>query len=303
LQAASRYLTHVVVLVSAILVPMVSLAGLRPGGSSSPVVTSFAADRMESATRGFIIKPAVATVTVPRREIQTYSIQQGDTLWALSDKFNVSIDSLRWANGITNIDTLALDQKLLIPPVDGVLATVKAGDTIKSLAAKYGVDVNSIIEFNLIRDPDHLTAGTQLMIPGGVGAPLPAAPAAPAPPRTAARSAGSTVLSVTRYYGGGGNHFPYGWCTWYVASRRYVPWSGDAHAWYGNAQAYGFPTGHTPRVGAIMVTWESWWGHVAYVEAVDGACWTVSEMNYRGWGIVDYRHICPGQVPLIGFVY
>jgi surface antigen len=52
-----------------------------------------------------------------------------------------------------------------------------------------------------------------------------------------------------------------------------------------------------------MVTWESWWGHVAYVESVDGSCWTVSEMNYKGFGIVDYRHICPGQVPLIGFVY
>jgi surface antigen len=34
----------------------------------------------------------------------------------------------------------------------------------------------------------------------------------------------------------------------------------------------------------------------------DGS-WTVSEMNYQGWGIVDRRRIRPGTVPLIGFIY
>jgi surface antigen len=59
-----------------------------------------------------------------------------------------------------------------------------------------------------------------------------------------------------------------------------------------------------------MVTWESpYWGHVAYVEQVysDGS-WLVSEMNYAGvngggWGKVSYRHVIPGTIPLIGFIY
>jgi len=43
---------------------------------------------------------------------------------------------------------------------------------------------------------------------------------------------------------------------------------------------------------------------VAYVESVNGdGSWTVSEMNFRGWGIVDMRTIKPGGVPLIGFIY
>lgn len=102
----------------------------------------------------------------------------------------------------------------------------------------------------------------------------------------------------------GFNHFPYGQCTYWVASKRPVPWYGNAIAWLQAARWAGFTIGSTPRPGAIMVTRESWWGHVAYVEAVAGdGSWRVSEMNYRGWGIVSGRTIRPGGVPLIGFIY
>lgn len=101
--------------------------------------------------------------------------------------------------------------------------------------------------------------------------------------------------------------FPYGQCTYYVATRRNVTWSGNAGQWYQNAQAAGRSVGQTPAVGAIMVTWESPLGHVAYVESVgaDGS-FVISEMNNRGsagWGKVDTRTVIPGSVPLIGFIY
>lgn len=104
---------------------------------------------------------------------------------------------------------------------------------------------------------------------------------------------------------GGGGHFSFGWCTWYVSTRRYIPWTGNAIAWYANAAAMGFPEGSTPRQGAIMVTRESGYGHVAYVESVDadGHGWTVSEMNFHGFGVVSRRHITVGHVPLGGFIY
>jgi len=103
---------------------------------------------------------------------------------------------------------------------------------------------------------------------------------------------------------GGGNHFAFGYCTWYVASRRYIPWFGNAIQWWPNARAYGYPEGQTPVVGAVMVTRESYLGHVAYVESVNGdGSWTVSEMNYVAWDVVDRRTIFPGQVPLVGFIY
>ena len=52
-----------------------------------------------------------------------------------------------------------------------------------------------------------------------------------------------------------------------------------------------------------MVSRESWIGHVAYVESVSGNTFVVSEMNFRGFGIVDQRRITLGQIPLIGFIY
>jgi surface antigen len=99
------------------------------------------------------------------------------------------------------------------------------------------------------------------------------------------------------------NHFAYGYCTYYVATRRYVPWFGNAIEWWANARAYGFPEGSTPQVGAIMVTRESAVGHVAYVESVSGSSWTVSEMNFTAWNVVDRRTLSPGQTSVVGFIY
>jgi surface antigen len=102
----------------------------------------------------------------------------------------------------------------------------------------------------------------------------------------------------------GANTFAYGYCTWYVATRRYIPWNGNAIDWWPNARAYGYAEGSAPAVGAVMVTRESSIGHVAYVESVNGdGSWTVSEMNYSGWNVVDRRTISPGKVPVVGFIY
>ena len=53
-----------------------------------------------------------------------------------------------------------------------------------------------------------------------------------------------------------------------------------------------------------MVTYESRMGHVAYVESVnpDGS-FTVSEANYRGFGVVSTRTLRVNQVPLETFIY
>jgi peptidoglycan hydrolase CwlO-like protein len=112
--------------------------------------------------------------------------------------------------------------------------------------------------------------------------------------------------------GGCGNHFAYGQCTYYVASRRCIPWFGNAWEWWHNAAVMGYPEGHEPRVGAIAV-WgrrghgASGVGHVALVEAVgptDGVPaehFKVSEMNHSGWNRVNYRVVENDAV--LGFIY
>ena len=124
---------------------------------------------------------------------------------------------------------------------------------------------------------------------------------------TAGGRGGGPVARPFPFGGGMGpydnSRFTPGNCTWYVASWRPVPWTGDAIQWWPNAAAAGFPEGQVPVAGAIMVTRESGFGHVALVKAVSGAAWTVSEMNVIGLGVIDTRTISPGQVPLVGFIY
>ena len=80
------------------------------------------------------------------------------------------------------------------------------------------------------------------------------------------------------------NPYPYGWCTWYVAQKKNIHTSfGDARYWPVNSKE--------PQAGAVVVTYESWRGHVAYVEAVEGDKVVVSEMNYIGWGKTNTRVI------------
>ncbi len=102
--------------------------------------------------------------------------------------------------------------------------------------------------------------------------------------------------------------FPWGQCTWYVASLREVTWWGNADEWLGNAQSQGYSTGSTPKPGAIVV-WGSgngysWYGHVAYVVAVVSPTdFYVDEANYNEIpGQLDSREVTTLS-DVEGFIY
>lgn len=128
-----------------------------------------------------------------------------------------------------------------------------------------------------------------------------------APKKTVTRKSYRTSVKAIATLSDGSyatHSFPYGYCTYYVSTRRNVTWSGNAIAWLGNARAQGVPTGNTPQVGAIMVTSEGGYtGHVAYVEAVDGNNVTISEMNYKGWGVISSRTISASSGVIRGYIY
>jgi surface antigen len=80
--------------------------------------------------------------------------------------------------------------------------------------------------------------------------------------------------------------YPYGQCTYWVASNRSVGQWNNASQWLYQARRDGWTTGTTPRVGAIA--WEP--NHVSLVTSVNGdGTITVSEMNYKGLGVVSTR--------------
>lgn len=101
------------------------------------------------------------------------------------------------------------------------------------------------------------------------------------------------------------HRFPYGYCTYFVSEKRFVPWSGNAGTWLTGAIKFGYATGDTPKVGAIVVTSEGGYtGHVAMVDAVnsDGTI-TLSEMNYAGFGRTSSRTISTSFSAIKGYIY
>jgi peptidoglycan DL-endopeptidase LytE len=262
-----------------------------------------------------IIKPIAIPTSAPVSHAAiTYEVKNGETLKDLSARFNVSTNSIRWSN-FSALKNMSKDvtsgMKIMIPPVDGVVVTAQQGDTPLSLGNVYHVDPSAIVDFNYLRttEQDPIPAGTVIVIPGGTGAsfesPASSSSAVALLPAAHGGNGGYSIVSVGGSYPvRAGNRFSFGYCTWYVDNRRAVPWLGNAWEWYGQAQSYGWATGQTPRVGAIMVSWESSFGHVAIVDGVnpDGS-YLVSEMNFVRWDVIDQRLIKPGGVPLIGFIY
>ena len=255
-----------------------------------------------------IIKPVSIPTSAPLdRSPKVYSVAPGESLTTIAAKYGVTVSQIRWSNtNLMSTDSVNTGDQLVIPPVPGIVVTTKATDTFESLGVKFSVDPQLIIDFNRLRSAQ-LTAGTQIVIPGGVGG---AFPPPPALYQLLARS-GTNQPFNARVLGCclgpyPATGFPSGWCTWYVATKRNVTWRGDAGYWYANASAQGYPVGPTPKVGSIMVTWESWAGHVAYVESVnaDGS-FVVTEMNWIQFNVINERTIKPGQLggKLVGFIY
>lgn len=106
----------------------------------------------------------------PRDKVVEYSVLGGDTLSSIAKKFDVSLDTLRWANSLKS-DTLKPGQIVKVPPGTGVMHKVVSGENIYSIAKKYNVDAQNIVNFpfNDFSDLDtfSLTSGQPLFIPNG----------------------------------------------------------------------------------------------------------------------------------------
>lgn len=107
----------------------------------------------------------------PRDKIVEYEVLGGDTLSSVAQKFDVSVDTIKWANNLKT-DTIKPGQKLKIPPITGVVHKVNSGDNIYSIAKKYKSDAQKILNFpfNEFSDLDTfaLVPGQVLYIPDGV---------------------------------------------------------------------------------------------------------------------------------------
>ncbi len=245
--------------------------------------------------------------------VQIYTVKPGDTVSGIATANDVTVNTILWANDLDNVDSIKPGDQIFILPVAGFNYVVKSGDTLDTITSKYKADRSRIISYNGLPANGELSIGEEIVIPDGVKEEAPPVPTTTGLARReyATQSGAGVATDITPSFSrpkegkiGQGHRFPYGYCTWFVAQKRYVPWGGNAGTWLYNARAYGYKTGKNPTVGSIVVTTENrYYGHVALVEKVNGDTITVSEMNYTGWAKKSVRQLSRSSRVIKGYIY
>lgn len=99
-------------------------------------------------------------------ESSTYIVQKGDSLYAIANKFNTTIDAIKSLNSLkTNL--LNIGQTLKIPTSNQASTktyTVEKGDTLYGIARKFNTTVSAITSLNNL-STSSLSIGQKLLIP------------------------------------------------------------------------------------------------------------------------------------------
>lgn len=107
----------------------------------------------------------------PRDKVIIYTVAKGDTLSTIANKFDISTETIKWANDLTN-DSLAVGDELKIPPVSGIVHKVAKGESVYTIAKKYDANPQAIVDFpfNDFVNPQTfaLVEGQTLVVPDGI---------------------------------------------------------------------------------------------------------------------------------------
>jgi murein DD-endopeptidase MepM/ murein hydrolase activator NlpD len=128
------------------------------------------ASRAQPNARGGAIGASRNPLTIAAegaRPAQEVTIHEGDTLATMANYYDVSVESIAFANGLTDAHALQLGQKLVIPPAEGALYTVKDGETVDGIAEKFKVDPSIILTYNRCYfEPEHCVSGQTIFVRG-----------------------------------------------------------------------------------------------------------------------------------------
>jgi len=137
----------------------------------------------------------------PASGTSTYTVQPGDTLYALAARFGTTVNELAALNNLSPDAMLMAGQVLTIPagaanPPN--VHIVQAGENLYRIALRYGITWQELAQLNGITDPTTLRVGQRLILPGGTIGTQP-----PAPPgtRTHVVQPGDTLYGIAARYG------------------------------------------------------------------------------------------------------
>lgn len=104
-----------------------------------------------------------------------YVVEEGDSIFGIARSFDISPESLLWANYNTLNDdahNIYIGTKLIVPPADGIYYQWKQGDTIQSVADQYYATAEDVLAYpgnhlDMTNPTPEIKPGTLVMVPGG----------------------------------------------------------------------------------------------------------------------------------------
>lgn len=148
-----------------------------PVGVSTPVFS--AGGPTGGLMRSQEIQITPVTQVEERYEVTRYTVEAGDSIFAIADKFGLKPETVLWANRYIIGDTpdgLSVGVELFILPMDGVYHRWSEGEGLNGVASFYGVSPDVIVNYpgNGL-DPEsvgdysnpNIAPGTMLVVPGG----------------------------------------------------------------------------------------------------------------------------------------
>ena len=105
-------------------------------------------------------------------QISLYVVKSGDTLSGIAQMFDVTTNTVLWANDLKSAKDIHPGDYLVILPISGVKHTVKSGETLASIVKKYKGDIAEVRAYNGLSEGAVVAVGTEIIIPHGIETPV-----------------------------------------------------------------------------------------------------------------------------------
>ncbi len=141
----------------------VGITGILTGygfGALSPVKAETISNLLATSDISLKVSPNVGA--------KLHQVQTGDTLYSLTQMYQVDAAAIATSNGLSAGTALTIGTQLVIPPVDSIIYKVHPNDTLSQVASLYQVPQDEIAKASGLLTPDDLSIEQPLVIPGDV---------------------------------------------------------------------------------------------------------------------------------------